>query len=202
MRTITVSLYNIHYLWEKMRDTKPSYCELNTDLMMAESEETKVRYAQLFDASFKNFDGFSTTHTSSSVPRVYIEAVLNDSHFLPINNFSSLVKAASYVASDCHRRDTANANRDSVVHQIRMNGFRVDGLGRCMHSIGPEGIGLPKTRDTRYNLRLKRETIGKFLFNMAFENSLEPGYVTEKPFDALMSGETSLCCVITMMMMW
>lgn len=57
-----------------------------------------------------------------------------------------------------------------------------------MHSIGPEGIVLPKTRDSRYNLHLKREVIGKFLFNMAFENSMEPGYVTEKPFDALMSG--------------
>jgi hypothetical protein len=59
-----------------------------------------------------------------------------------------------------------------------------------MHSgTGPEGISLPKTRDTRYNLHLKREVIGKFMFNMAFENSQEPGYVTEKPFDALMSGE-------------
>lgn len=62
-----------------------------------------------------------------------------------------------------------------------------------MHSgTGPEGISLPKTRDTRYNLHLKREVIGKFLFNMAFENSLEPGYVTEKPFDALVSG-TYVC---------
>ena len=26
------------------------------------------------------------------------------------------------------------------------------------------------------------------MFNMAFENSIEDGYVTEKPFDALISG--------------
>jgi hypothetical protein len=122
-----VALYNIHYLWEKFRDTKPAACELNTELMMAESEETRIRYAQLFDQSFKNFDGYSTTHTSSHVPRVYIEAVLNDTHFLSLRNFSSLVKGGSYVASDCHRRDSANLNRDSVVHQIRLNGFRVDG---------------------------------------------------------------------------
>lgn len=65
-----------------------------------------------------------------------------------------------------------------------------------MHSgTGPEGISLPKTRDTRYNLHLKREVIGKFLFNMAFENSQEPGYVTEKPFDALMSGVLIICKV-------
>lgn len=61
-------------------------------------------------------------------------------------------------------------------------------LGRCMHQIGPEGVSLPKTRDTRYNLFLKRKTIGHFMFNMAFENSLEPGYVTEKPFDAMIAG--------------
>ena len=127
MHTITVALYNIHYLWEKIRDTKPAACELNTELMMAESEETRIRYAQLFDQSFKNFDGYSTTHTSSHVPRVYIEAVLNDTRFLPLRNFSSLLKGGSYVASDCHRRDSANLNRDSVVHQIRLNGFRVDG---------------------------------------------------------------------------
>ena len=57
-----------------------------------------------------------------------------------------------------------------------------------MHQIGPEGVSLPKTRDTRYNLFLKRKTIGHFMFNMAFENSLEPGYVTEKPFDAMIAG--------------
>jgi hypothetical protein len=59
-----------------------------------------------------------------------------------------------------------------------------------MHSdTGPEGVSLPKTRDTRYNLFLKRKVMGNFLFNLAFENSLEPGYVTEKPFDALVSGQ-------------
>jgi hypothetical protein len=29
------------------------------------------------------------------------------------------------------------------------------------------------------------------MFNFAFENSLEPGYVTEKPFDALIAGKRS-----------
>jgi hypothetical protein len=93
------------------------------------------------------------------------------------------------VASDCHKRDSANANRDSVVGEIRRVGFRVDGLGRCMRSAtGPEGISLPKSGDTRYNLLLKRKAIARYMFNLAFENSIEPGYVTEKPFDALLSG--------------
>ena len=57
-----------------------------------------------------------------------------------------------------------------------------------MHQIGPEGVQLSLSPDTRYNLYVKRETIGRFMFNMAFENSLEPGYVTEKPFDAMIAG--------------
>jgi hypothetical protein len=50
------------------------------------------------------------------------------------------------------------------------------------------GIKLQKFRDTRYNLFLKREVINSYAFTMAFENSIEAGYVTEKPFDALVAG--------------
>ena len=74
---------------------------------------------------------------------------------------SSLLRAGSYVASDCHKRDSANANRDSVVQYLRWYDFRVDGLGRCMHQIGPEGVELSLSRDTRYDLYVKRETIGR-----------------------------------------
>jgi hypothetical protein len=42
---------------------------------------------------------------------------------------------------------------------------------------------------TGSNLVLKRDAIGRFMFNMAFENSIEDGYVTEKPFDALLAGD-------------
>jgi hypothetical protein len=186
---ITLSLYNVHSWWERTRDTKPAVCELKTNFTMAESEESKVRYSTLFEQSFKHYDAYSTTHTSSTVPRVYAEAFLNESFLLPMKNFSSLIKGASYVASDCHKRDSANANRDSFVHLIRLNDFRVDGLGRCMHTpTGPEGITLYKTRDTNYNILIKRNAISNYLFNLAFENSLEHGYVTEKPFDGLISG--------------
>lgn len=187
--TITVSLYNIHSWWERTRDTKPASCELKTNFTMAETEESFVRYSTLFDSSFKNFDGFSSTHPSAAVQRIYKDALFTKEDLLTPNNFSSLIKGASYIASDCHRRDSANARRDEVIGQIRSLGFRVDGLGRCMHSEGPEGVSLPKTRDTRYNLNLKRSVVGKFLFNMAFENSIEAGYVTEKPFDALIGGK-------------
>ena len=186
--TTSLAVYNIHSWWERTRSCEADMCALNTNLTLAESEESKVRYGQLFDCSFKSFDGWSTTHNASSVQRVYIESNFSREELHEARNFSSLIKAASYVASDCHKRDSANANRDGVIYQIRAEGFRVDGLGRCMHSIGPEGIELSKSRDTRYNLQMKRDVIGHFMFNMAFENSLEPGYTTEKPFDAMMGG--------------
>jgi hypothetical protein len=65
-----------------------------------------------------------------------------------------------------------------------------------MHSIGPEGISLPTNKEARYDLNIKRRAIGRFMFNMAFENSIEPGYVTEKPYDALLSG---IICVYMQM---
>lgn len=190
--SVSIAVYNIHTLWEKKREHFPAVCELRTNLSIVESEESRVRYAALFNPSFKNFDGYSTTHPSSSIQRIYMESYLNESEFLsPLKPFSKLIKGASYVASDCHKRDAANANRDGNVVNIRNAGFRVDGLGRCLHTppdATPEKIGLPKTPDTRYNLVLKREAISNYMFNLAFENSVEDGYVTEKPFDAMLSG--------------
>jgi hypothetical protein len=118
-KAVTLSLYNIHSWWERTRTHAPKPCELRTNLTMAESEESRIRYNHLFEPSFKHYDGFSTTHPQSSVQRVYVDAFLNASHFLPtMHNFSDLIKAASYVASDCHRRDGANSNRDGVVRRM------------------------------------------------------------------------------------
>ena len=189
-KSISISLYNIHSWWEKTRTHHPASCELHTNLTMVESEESQVRYNHLFEPSFKHYDGFSTTNPLSSVQRIYNDAFMYDLNTsIPVFNHTTLIKGASYVASDCHKRDNANANRDNIIHQLRLTGFRVDGLGRCMHSIGPGGFGLPNTHDSRYNLFVKRNVISHYMFYMAFENSLEPGYVTEKPFDGLISGK-------------
>ena len=45
------------------------------------------------------------------------------------------------------------------------------------------------TDDTELNLIMKRKTISKYMFNMAFENVYDQGYVTEKVWDALYSGK-------------
>jgi hypothetical protein len=189
LETLTVAMYNIHSLWEHHRGPHPKRCELRTNLSMTETEESQVRYGPLFQSAFKHFDGYSSTSPEASVQRVYAETFLDPSEMLPQLDFSSLIKGGSYVASDCHKSDSANLDRDAGVGAVREAGFRVDGLGRCMHTnTGPEGVSLTKTRDSHLNLVLKRRAVGRYLFHFAFENSFELGYVTEKPYDALLAG--------------
>lgn len=58
-----------------------------------------------------------------------------------------------------------------------------------MHTeTGPEGVVLRSSRDSYTNLVLKRQTTNNFMFDLSFENTIEEGYVTEKPFDALIAG--------------
>jgi hypothetical protein len=78
------------------------------------------------------------------------------------------------------------------VAEIKDTGFRVDGLGRCHTTkVGPEGLQLSRRPEDRYNLPLKRRVISNYMFVLAFENTDDPGYVTEKVFDALLAGACS-----------
>lgn len=182
---ITVGLYSIHS-WkpESFAPYAPDSCILPTMLNMVESEESFSRFGHLFRQSFPYYHGNSTTLPWSSVPRSYVSS-LNASEFLPLVPFSRLLPAASYVASTCHVRGPVQ--RDELVRTLR-HSFRVDGLGKCSHSIGPGGVDLKSGRNPMETLHLKQEAISKYMFYLAFENSKEPGYVTEKVFDALKAG--------------
>ena len=63
--------------------------------------------------------GHSTVSPQSSIPRIYPTAYLNSSTFLPLRPFDKLIKGASYVASDCHHRDSANSHRDEHVSTLK-----------------------------------------------------------------------------------
>jgi Glycosyltransferase family 10 (fucosyltransferase) C-term len=66
----------------------------------------------------------------------------------------------------------------------------VDGLGRCLHTAHiPENVSLGNSHNSELNLILKREAISNYQFYLAFENSIETGYVTEKVFDGLVAGK-------------
>jgi glycoprotein 3-alpha-L-fucosyltransferase len=70
--------------------------------------------------------------------------------------------------------------------------MRVDSLGKCIHTpTRAEGISLSSAlgQSTALEvLQAKRKAIAHYQFYLAFENSYERGYVTEKVFDALIAG--------------
>lgn len=135
-QSITVTMYNIHSLWHKLKKFYPLNCLLKTDLSLACSEESSKHpsHSILFPKSFPNFDGYSTTHPSSSVQKIYQEAYLNQSildyHTMnSMKSFSQLIKAGTYIASACHNKNGVESSRDKIVKAVRAAGFRIDGLG-------------------------------------------------------------------------
>jgi hypothetical protein len=188
---ISVGLYNIHS-WKPISKVphKPDKLNLPTALNIAESEESYSRFRFLFDSSFPHFDANSTTHPMSGplLQRSYVSVnVLNASRLLPLKPFETLIRGASFVASTCHR-GKSTTKREQFVEAIGRH-IRVDSLGACMKSsVGPEGITLGVGSSALENLQLKQRAISHYLFHLAFENTYEPGYVTEKVFDALIAG--------------
>jgi hypothetical protein len=94
---VTAAVYNIHSLRKKFFASAPLNCGWRTNLTLATSEEASIRYHHLFNATFPNFNGFSTNNPSSAIQRIHSGAFLNPSDFTKnVHNFSSLIKAASF----------------------------------------------------------------------------------------------------------
>lgn len=185
---ISVSLYSIHHLIYQTAKKIPNRCLLNTTYSIAESLESHQRFSNLFKTSFHNFDGFSTVSPKATIPRVYNDAFLNSTTFLPLIPYESLIKGASYVVSHCR----APSGRDKLVQKLRTAGlFRVDGLGTCLrtnnYQIRELAIGRLNVSD-KANYQRKLTAISRYMFHIASENTIEPGYVTEKIFHALIAG--------------
>jgi hypothetical protein len=175
---ITVAVYNINTFERETRRRTPVGCELPVDF-------TLVTTMEPYSVEAGGYDGNCSTNPSTTVQRAYDQAYLNESvHFQPYN-FTSLVRAAAFVAGNCRN---APSKRDRFVAELRQAGFRVDGLGLCMRNENPDGITIGKSSNPHLHSSRKRATIARYMFYLAFENTLLPGYVTEKPFDALIAG--------------
>lgn len=129
-RPITISLYNIHTLYDLKQRHHPLCDKLPTALTVVESEESETSYKHMFEPSFKNFDGTSTTNPKSSIQRVYREAFLLSKKevFLPLIPFSKLIKGGSFVSSHYLKTAKYHSNRDNIVREIKKK-MRIDGLG-------------------------------------------------------------------------
>lgn len=98
---LTAALYNVHDLYAKNSSKFPTNCDWRTNVTLATSEESSVRFRYLFNRIFNNFDGFSTISPQSDIQRVYQDAYLRPSDFVQeMHNFSYLIKAGSYGTSD------------------------------------------------------------------------------------------------------
>jgi len=187
---LTVGLYSIHSWAASPWPHHPDRCVLPTLLNVAESEESSGRFHKLFSNAFPGYDGNSTTHPASSIPRSYVQA-FKMQDVLPLVPFGKKLKAAAYVASTCHVGSRARPLREILVSRLEKH-FRVDSLGKCHRTESttshPGMQPLSSGQTDAETLQLKQKALSNYLFYLAFENTIEAGYVTEKVFDSLKAG--------------
>ena len=201
--SISVSLYNFETMLQNS-SSKPTLIEphcqkLPTLLTMIESDGSYPDPTD-FQAVADRFDGTSFLSSLSTLRRYNKQAYLNPALFLHRNHshlrpFKSLLKASAYVSSHCLKPGPGglfkrNSARDNVVKMMRQRGLQVDGLSKCLRSknLPRQSILAGKTNDTFSDLIEKRKMISNYLFYLAFENQIEPWYVSHLVFDALYAG--------------
>jgi Glycosyltransferase family 10 (fucosyltransferase) C-term len=187
--TVTVFATNIHqWLADRKRRREPVLCELPTNLTFAHSEESFNHRGKNIELSWALFDGYGTTLNTSTVQRMYEDVVqINESKLWPSKPFPELIKGASFLASNCGPKSP----RHMIVMKLRESGFRVDGIGRCLHTQNiPEGVefSVSEDQDIEEDYKHKKTVLSKYLFHLAFENDIEPWHITEKPYHALYAG--------------
>lgn len=111
---------------------------------------------------------------------------LNNQQLLPLKNYEDLIKGGVFIASTCHRG--SNNFRMQLVRELQQH-LRIDSLGKCSTTKHiKENIKLLVGKTALESLQLKQKVISNYMFYLAFENSYERGYVTEKVFDGLIAG--------------
>jgi hypothetical protein len=147
-------------------------------LWVAVSMESSVNYSVLDDASFMTrFDVSMTYRWDSDIPLPYLEHDRRRSLLTPPVEKTADAPAV-YIASN----PWAANRRDRFVAEL-MRYLRVDSYGRCLNN-----RALVDDRGSATKL----ETIARYPFTLAFENSNAVDYVTEKFFDPLIAGSVPI----------
>lgn len=143
-------------------------------LWVAWSMESEANYPCLADPAFmQQFDLTMTYRRDADVWTPYFGPdTLAELQAPPQAKTESAL--AVYFASN--PRDLSG--RDRYVSEL-MQHLAVDSYGRCLHN---------RTLAADEGRHSKLETIGRYKFTLAFENSIAHDYVTEKFFDPLIAG--------------
>ncbi|GAB2231567.1 hypothetical protein Drorol1_Dr00010575 [Drosera rotundifolia] len=120
------------------------------------------------NARRKGFDVIMTTSLSSDVPVGYFSWAEYDI-MAPVQPKTENALAAAFI-SNCNARNF----RLQTLEALEKNGITIDSYGNCH-----------RNHDGKVN---KVETLKRYKFSLAFENSNEEDYVTEKYFQSLVAG--------------
>ena len=116
---------------------------------------------------------YSTVSFNSEIPLPYYSYAEYQIQ-QPGIDFDNAIKGASFIARNCG----SNNNRESVVTNLTSI-MRVDSLSSCLQNANP-----PHNMTMENKGAVQRE----FLFHLAFENTCEDDYITEKLWGTLESG--------------
>ncbi|KNA06667.1 hypothetical protein SOVF_178890 [Spinacia oleracea] len=134
------------------------------------SMESAQYYAEnnIENARRKGYDVIMTTSLSSDVPVGYFSWAEYDI-MAPVQPKTESALAAAFI-SNCGARNF----RLQALEGLEKSGMKIDSYGGCH-----------RNRDGRVD---KVETLKRYRFSLAFENSNEEDYVTEKFFQSLVAG--------------
>jgi hypothetical protein len=143
-------------------------------MLVGWSMESNVNYPLLADPLFmQQFDLTMTYRRDADIWTAYFGPDLAEP-LLSSPRPKTEAAPAVYFASNCHDR----SGRNAYIQEL-MTDLQVDSYGRCLQN---KTLSADRGRET------KLETMARYKFTLAFENSISEDYVTEKFFDPLIAG--------------
>lgn len=148
-------------------------------LTCIESMESSTNYPALY----KNRKAFNYTmyySLTSDVPIPYAEFF--ESNEMPLNLSEKEGNLVCAFISNCH----ATNGRTNYVKEL-MKHIKIDSFGRCLNN-----AQIPRNMNRENKYRTKEAMLRYYKFTIAFENSNDPDYISEKLFQPLRYGSVPI----------
>mmetsp|Transcript_21930 Transcript_21930/g.41410 ORF Transcript_21930/g.41410 Transcript_21930/m.41410 type:complete len:737 (-) Transcript_21930:284-2494(-) len=168
----------------RFEGSKPNLYIYGTDASFEYSMEGEAYYSKLKinKNAWKKHKFYATTSLQSEVPHTYFSmwwGTPGSEYEIGLQTppvpFSEGIKGAVFLARNCNSKN----NREQLVRDLMATSLRVDSLSSCLkRGSPPPGVGMKN----------KTKLIHHYMFYLAFENQRTDDYITEKFWNALMSG--------------